>query len=319
PYPPLIKIFDAMPWFHYNSNVINQTNQNFFYRKNNNGATQSIRVGSYEIAIGSTILDSDITGFFDPNGGVFNTETVFNCVYNDFYPSPVPANDFEITAYQSYFGSNDEPATETNDTICRHHQLKDYYSFDDGSAEQAYLVDDNGGGFMLSRFAIATAEDLMGLYIYFLPSEFNIEENEFTIVVYDNNNGEPGNLIYESDTTYIPRFTSSNFFLPYPIKKDINQGVNVNGTVFVGIKQIKNTPIPIGFDMNSNLNVDKIFYGKPNDYYTSFIAGNLMIRPYFRYLPHDFDLPENAPKTVAVHVYPNPAKEQITIEKTEQN
>src|SRR5690606_4071901 len=63
PYPPLIKIFDAMPWFHYNSNVINQTNQNFFYRKNNNGATQSIRVGSYEIAIGSTILDSDITGF----------------------------------------------------------------------------------------------------------------------------------------------------------------------------------------------------------------------------------------------------------------
>lgn len=318
PHPPLIKNFDAMPWFHYNSNVINKANDNFFYRKNNNGATQSIQVCRYGIFLGSTLLDGNTTGIIDPNQGVFNVENVFNCAYNNFYPSSVPANEFELTAFQSYDGSNEDPATETNDTIWRHQQFRNYYSYDDGTAEQAYLVDDNGGGFMLSRFAIATAEDLMGLYIYFLPSQYNIEDNEFTIVVYGNNNGEPGNLIFESDTIYTPRFTSSNFFLPYPIKKNINQGVNVSGTIFVGIKQVKNTPLPIGFDMNSNLNVDKIFYGKPNDYYTSFIAGNLMIRPYFRYLPNDFDLPENARKTVAVSVYPNPAKDQIIIEKADE-
>ncbi|AEV32731.1 hypothetical protein Oweho_1744 [Owenweeksia hongkongensis DSM 17368] len=319
PYPPLIKTYDAMPWFHYASNVVNKPNENFFYRKNNNGATQSIQVCRYGIFLGPTLLDGNVTGLIDPNQGVFNAENVFNCAYNNFYPSPVPSNEFEITAFQSYDGSNEDPATETNDTIWRHQQFRNYYSYDDGSAEQAYLVDDNAGGFMLSRFGIAQADDLMGLYIYFLPSEFNIEDNQFTIVVYESDNEAPGNLIYESDTIYTPRFTSTNFLLPYPIKKDINSGVNVSGTVFVGIKQVKNTPIPIGFDMNSNLNVDKIFYGKPNDYYTSFIAGNLMIRPYFRYLPNDFDLPETTIGTVGVNVFPNPANQEITIESTEQN
>ena len=266
--------------------------------------------------MGATPLDGNTTGVIDPNQGVFNVENVFNCTYNNFYPSSAPTGEFELTAFQSYDGSNEDPLTETNDTIWRHQQFRNYYSYDDGSAEQAYLADDNGGGFMLSRFGIAQADDLMGLYIYFIPSEFDIESNEFTIVIYSDNNSQPGNLIYESDTTYIPRFTSSNFFLPYPIKQDITQGVNVSGTVFVGIKQISNTPLPIGFDMNEDL-TPQIFYGKPNDYYESGIAGNLMIRPYFRYLPNDFDLAES--NLSDVNVFPNPASGQITIESSEQN
>ncbi len=316
PYPTLIKNFDAMPWFHYISGVVNKPNENFFYRKNNNGAIFGLFMGTYEFSLNGSIIASDLQG--QSVSPASNVESVYNTIYKPFFPG-TQTGEFELKAYQAHYGSNEDPTTESNDTIWRYQQFKNYYSYDDGSAEQAYLVDNNGGGFMLSRFGIAQADNLMGLYIYFVPSEFNIEENEFTIVVYADNNGEPGNLIYESDTTYVPRFTSTNFYLPYPIKKDINQGVNVNGTVFVGIKQVKNTPIPIGFDMNSNLNKDKIFYGKPNDYYTSFIAGNLMIRPYFRYLPNDFDLPETAIATVAVNVFPNPANQEITIESTEQN
>lgn len=316
PHSSLIKNFDAMPWFHYVSSVINKDNENFFYRKNNNGAIFGLFTGTYEISLNGSSLASDLQG--QSVSPASNVESVYNSTFKPFFPG-TQTGEFEILAYQSHYGSNEDPATETNDTIWRHQQFKNYYSYDDGSAEQAYLVDDNAGGFMISQFGIAQAEDLMGLYIYFLPSEYNIEQNKFTIVVYADNNGEPGNLIYESDTTYTPRFTSSNFFLPYPIKKDINKGVNVSGTIFVGIKQVKNTPLPIGFDMNSNLNKDKIRYGKPNDFYTSFIPGNLMIRPYFRYLPNDFDLPETTAGTIGVKVYPNPARQQISIESTEQN
>lgn len=316
PHSSLLKSFEAIPWFHYTSSVLDISNLNVFYRRNFKSSVFGLSMGVYELSLNGNVLISDYQG--TSISSVPNQESVFNCLYNNSFFPGGQTGEFEITAYQSHKGLNPSLHT-TNDTIWRHQQFRNYYSYDDGTAEQAYLVDDNGGGFMLSRFAIATAEDLMGLYIYFLPSQYNIEDNEFTIVVYGNNNGEPGNLIYESDTTYTPRFTSTNFFLPYPIKKDINKGVNVSGTIFVGIKQVKSTPLPIGFDMNSNLNKDKIRYGKPNDFYTSFIPGNLMIRPYFRYLPNDFNLPETTAGTIGVKVYPNPARQQINIESTEQN
>lgn len=318
PHPSLLTGYESIPWFHYTSGGINKPNLNFFYRKNNDGsASQNIQVCVYEIAIGSTILDNNINGAIDPNAPPPNVEGVFNCVFNNFYPSPAPTNEFEITAYQTYKGSNEDQSP--NDTIWRHQEFKNYYAYDDGSAEQAYLVDDNAGGFTLMKYEFAKGDDLMGLYLYFLPSEYDIEQNEFTIVVYANNNGVPGNLIYESDTTYTPRYTSSNFYLPYPISKDINQSVGVANSVFIGIKQVKITPLPIGYDANT-LNQDyNIFYGKPNDYYQSSYTGKLMMRPYFRYLPNDFDIPEIASEPINLQVYPNPSSGTLFIKNDDIN
>lgn len=305
PYPSLLSGYESIPWFHYSSGAANKANQNFTYRKNNDGsASQNIQIAVYNISLGGTTLAQDNLGKIDPLNPPSNTEAVYNCIYGNFYPSTVPSNEFEITAYQTYRGSNEDQSP--NDTLWRHQEFKNYYAYDDGSPEQAYLVDDNAGGFILTKYEFARGDDLMGLYLYFVPSQYDIESNEFTIVVYANNNGLPGNLIYESDTTYTPRFTSSNFYLPYPIGKDVNSSVAVGSSVFIGIKQTKVTPLPIGYDANNESGNPIIFYGKPNDYYQSPFNGKLLMRPYFRYLPQDFDLPETAPQVVDIEIYPNP-------------
>lgn len=318
PHPSLLSEYAAIPWFHYTSNAANKANSNFYYRKNNDGASQNINLCLYEIMLGSNVLASEYQGQPDPNSPALNVENVYNCLFDPFFPG-AQSGEFVLTAYQTHEGSNEDPLTETNDTIWHEQHFKNYYAYDDGSAEQAYLVDDNGGGFMLQKYEIAQADDLRGLYLYFLPSEYDIEQNEFTIVVYENNNGVPGSLIYESDTTHTPHYTTSNFYLAYPIAQDTSVSVQVGTSFFAGIKQVKNTPLPIGYDANTLNFPPIIFYGKPNDYYQSSLRGKLMIRPYFRYTPKDFSISYPIATALDIQVYPNPASSHVFVKNNEEN
>lgn len=330
PHPSLLKSFEAVPWFHYNTQFQSIENKkaffNIFYRRNvGPGSSYALDLGVFQISLGGSMIAGNPSGKGDiDNGDPDNVEIGFESPIvtipggdTGFVVPTPPQNEFNLMAYQTYKGLSSSEMT-SNDTIVRHQIFKNYYALDDGSAERAYQVRDNRGGFVISKYDIAQADSIKGIYIYFLPSQYNIEDNQFSIVIFENNNNLPGNLIYESDSLYTPRYTSTNFLLPYQL--DIPSGVWVTGPVFVGIRQVTNVRLPIGFDVNTPKR-GKIYFGTntPTGLYESFQEGNLMMRPYLRYQPKDLKLPDTEPQKIAVEIYPNPASDFIHIATTEPN
>jgi len=313
PHPSLLKGYESVPWFHYDNflaNQINEDNLDLFYRKNlNPGASSPLNLCVYRITHqGNTLVQDNLGDISADDQHQPNREEFFNCPVGNFQlPSP-PIDEFEIIGINTYTGNalaNKGP----NDSVVRVQEFKNYYAYDDGSAEKIYEVDDNAGGYILAKYDVRQSSDeLKGLYIHFIPGGNNVTNNDFQIAIFENNSGEPGNLVYLSDSVYEPRYVATNFFLPYAL--DTN-GLVINGSIFIGIKQRTITNMTIGWDANYSSRTT-LFYGSP-PFDESFLSGNLMMRPFFRYLPKDFQLPETSRQQLSFELYPNPAKSYINL------
>lgn len=310
----LIKDYESVPWFHYDTllneattrlsmrmniidDVLSGGNILFnFFRISQNGLTlKTSKLGASKNATTEGFVNRRVVyPYISPlnNNGTFNPLN---------YP---PTSEFNIKASYHITGTNSSPGPEEiNDTLYRTQVFKNYYAYDDGSAERAFAVEGNEDGFIIADFQLAVAggDSLKGLYLYFAPASYDISQNEFSIVIYSSSNGLPDSLIYESDSIYSPQFTSHNFYLPYALDKS----VFVPNKFFVGIKQQNNIPLSLGFDV-FNTNRNSSFYGTLNNYYQNLEEGVLMMRPFFRYLPNDISVEENAIPELGFDVYPNP-------------
>ncbi len=317
PHASLLKNFQSVPWFHYNTlaPIENKSTLFHYYQRNiAPGQALNLNLCIYEISAFGNVLASNNTGdATKDNSHNPNVETLFDCAINSFALPTPPTNEFEIKAVATYSGFSS--ATKgPNDSIVRNQVFKNYYALDDGSAERAYQVRDNRGGFVIAKYDIAEADSLLGLYLYFLPSEYDVEKNQFSIVIYENSNNLPGNLIYETDSLYTPRYTSTDFMLPYQLDKS----VWVTGPVFIGVRQKTNVRMPIGFDVNT-VKSTKVYFGTKANLYESFQKGNLMMRPYLRYQPTDLAVAEVKPQTLELGIYPNPASNYIRVESAEEH
>lgn len=323
PFPSLITDYQAMPWFHYLptlSAALNKQDLILYYQRNarSNPPTPadrySLSLGVYQVRHNGGVLAQDLQGSaqLDNNHGYFN-ETAYSYPLKDFTLPSTPTEEFSIKAFHTYNGLNE---VGSNDTIYRNQVFSNYYAYDDGSAERAYHVTDNEDGVILTYYDVVLADVVRGAYFYFLPAEFDAEDNEFTIVIYENNQGIPGNLLYESDSVYTAQYSAHNFFIPYALDDTNGVSVTTDG-FFIGLRQVGRGPLPIGFDMNTTGKSD-IFFGEPGNLFKSFQPGTIMIRPFLRNLPDDLSQQEG---DLAEHynwqVYPNPTDGVVYLEGLE--
>ncbi len=310
PHPSLLNDYEAVPYFHFDDLVQSQiaSTLKFNYQRNlAPGNTLNPNLGVYQISYQGNVLAQDLTGSvtldpIKPNNAP-SSYLVDNLNYS---VNPSLTAPFTINAFQTY--NNAGPNRTVNDTVRRAQYFGNYYAYDDGSAERSFMVGDNDEGFIIAKYDVVAADSIKGIYAYFLPTEFDAEKNSFTIVIYQNNGGQPGNLIYESDSVYTPRYSQTNVFLPY----SLDTGVYVTGPVFVGIRQKTNVKLPIGFDVNKT-GVSAIYFGPDNNYFQSGLSGTLMIRPYLGYDPADISVSE-VPLALAAQVYPNPASDHLLVD-----
>jgi hypothetical protein len=134
-------------------------------------------------------------------------------------------------------------------------------------------------------------------------------QNAFQVVVYENNNGVPGNVLYESDSLFTPRFSSHNEFIPYPL---LDGPFLPNGSYFIGVKQRDAVKLNIGFDRN-NIGLNQIVYGNGSSWYPTIFDGTLLMRPYFRYQPSNLRVERPRISTTNLTLYPNPTRGELTI------
>jgi hypothetical protein len=199
------------------------------------------------------------------------------------FPVMSDSTDFRIKHY--IYRSGSSPSNEfiiPNDTVVQFQRFRNYYAFDDGSAEAGYYVNGTGGR-MAVKIRLNNPDTLRALRIYFDPAGdvSNVSKYEFNLILYAGDNNGPTDLIYYDSTVKNPVFYNSGFkkIPEYTFKKKQSLGP---GTYYVGIQQRlgtgATTPLTVGFDRNNDFR-KSMYYDSGTGWTQSGIQGALMLRP----------------------------------------
>ena len=317
PHNGLLREYTAMPWKHYkwdihaplvDTSYHTTLNLDFI----NTASVQNLPASKLSVDYNGTNITTDALLNF---GG--------NILPRDFYPTNYELNgsfsfDTNLADTMAMFDvssicTSSHNFLQENDTIRFKQTFSNYYAYDDGSAEAAYGP--FGGGSRLAyQFHVDQEDSLRSLLMHFSPSVNDVSQKLMRLTVWDDNNGEPGNVIYITPALSgeSPIYSNDkNGFVEYFFHQD--QRVAVNGTYYVGWTQSDPDVLNIGFDRNID-NSDKIFYNTSTNWINTSFEGSLMIRPVFvSDLDGFLSIDENNVLQLDVDVYPNPANDILNI------
>jgi hypothetical protein len=314
-----LKNFESIPWEHYKIQTTYQKEMpNYLYlyiRNNSNSARDALR--TYII---KDIRKNNPFDPFESTTSRFDTNQV--AYYADMLPDALVSSDLDDSAsflIKAFFNDSVAKDPKVNDTITYTQVFRNYYSYDDGSAEFGYGFRGEGTLFAMLAYKFETykVDTLQAVNIFFNKS-LDGNEKEFYLTVWSDKNGWPGDTLYKKlcvDNTSVVdtlhrnengfnKFTT--FYLDPPIL--------VPKTFFVGWVQKGEIFLNVGLDKNRSPK-NKTFYNIVGNYAswdTSTIEGALMIRPVLgkRSFAHT-SIPVKASENIKI--FPNPASDWIQI------
>ncbi|MFM8833722.1 MAG: T9SS type A sorting domain-containing protein [Cytophagales bacterium] len=202
-----------------------------------------------------------------------------------------------------------------NDTTQATYVLKDYYAYDDGTAEYGARI--NGIGTELAyEFNLKTPDpDILVAFDYYFPPFGDESSQSVQFLVLGALTGQEQDYLYRRNTT-IKRSTHNKF-----IRENLASPVVVQGKFYIGWRLQSNSLIPVGLDRSLDSG-SKIFYNTSRDWIQNTdMKGSLMIRPVF-IRKGEPPPPVAVADETPVALYPNPntgifylpiAAEQISI------
>ena len=205
----------------------------------------------------------------------------------------------------------DEFDPKVNDTLVHDQLFRDYYAYDDGTAEAGYGLRGDGTayGMVAIRHYAYKADMLGGIYIYFnqVLDSLNLKEYTFNLMVWDDSEGRPGSIIWDDNRLYKPQYTPGYTGF---VKYEFEEPVPVNGTFYVGWRQYKQYTLNMGLDLN-RVPGSTIMYYNMGSWLESQAPGMVLFRPYM----HDYGTSTGGERSVnALSIYPNPANDRIWIQ-----
>lgn len=193
---------------------------------------------------------------------------------------------------------------KNNDTLSHYQKFNSNYAYDDGVAEFAYGMNVQGAK-MAYQFELNKTDSLRMIQIYFAPMQSNVNNIPFYLVVWEDNNGLPGNVLLKDTVypVYEERTNFHNYYLSTPIGLD--------GVFYVGIEQTTNDMLNVGLDRNSLAN-NYMFYNVGGGWNYSQFPGAWMIRPVLRGTPI-ISSSNNELNQDDIQIFPNPFSDATTI------
>lgn len=320
PVGSLLKDYTSVPWDHFQANSSGKMNDAAVITVHNgsnlpeNNMDGSIDVSYNSAAEGSFLLNAQTLSGGNINYGPRTTYTSYHDLSGGY------VYDISKTGTQQQFdilatAGAQFPNFTQNDSTTGHQIFSNYYSHDDGSAEAAY-----GPTGVQARLAVKYVmyeeDSLIGLKMHFVPSVNDVSDKLFFITVWDDNAGEPGNVLYEDDFTTLrsPEYgTTRNEFITYYFTDTMK--VKVGTTFYVGWRQIDAERLNIGLDRNLD-HSDRTFYSLNGGvtWIPSQISGSVMIRPIVS-TSMDAELGvEQREMSENITIFPNPTNGSITVE-----
>ncbi|MBS1634984.1 MAG: T9SS type A sorting domain-containing protein [Bacteroidetes bacterium] len=211
-----------------------------------------------------------------------------------------------------------------NDTITQIQRLSNYYAYDDCSAEVGYYLNAYGARFA-QRFTLNVQDTLQALDIYFdpvlnVPTIGNLAlTTAFMCVWTDSGNGPSTNRLLK-DSIGTPVYLKESYYNVMPRFALSSPLVMSPGTYYIGLQQVTNTGLNIGFDKNTDHH-DVLYYDIGNGWTQSAIKGSVMVHPVFGRHDYATGIEEKKPITTrkAFDLYPNPAQNEIYISCSHQH
>ena len=185
-----------------------------------------------------------------------------------------------------------------NDTIVRTQVFGNYYAYDDGIPENGYgITSTTPHSKIACRFVLNAPDTITALNLYFNQTfQSQNARIRFFITIWDDDNGHPGNIIYQDNDSRRPIFEGFNRYVRYLL----DGPVTCSGTIYVGLEQNSTDYINLGFDRNNDAS-SNILYLTGTSWQTSILRGALMLRPGFGHSATlDVNEPEQSQCRIAV-------------------
>lgn len=239
---------------------------------------------------GYDILDEAGNNLHEYNGGYENAPAFWpDAVYQTSAAHARPTVDYAFS-----FDPSEAPVTfrvvhhvregvsgdprPSNDTVVYTQVFDNYFSYDDGVAENGYGITSTSTPIRMACRFVLTREDTMTAVDLYFNRTYHDENGtlRFLIKIWDDNNGRPGNVIYQDENRRKPLFEGFNQYVRYALERPLT----CNGTIYVGLEQVSADFLNLGFDRNNDAS-SQIVYQTGVGWQTSILRGALMLRPCF--------------------------------------
>ncbi len=305
PLSSVLKDLTSIPWPHFET-AQNTTLAPFVsvrYRNNDSitrNVTRSLTI--LEPIYNDTYYPEEPTAQDLPE----HVDTIVDFGY--IYPLDFQRGDSALIRFKAALRT-DEFDPKVNDTVIHDQLFRDYYSYDDGTAEAGYGLRASGtaNALIAIRYHSYEPDQLGGVYIYFnqVYDSINLKNYSFNLMVWDESDGLPGSIIREDDNIYKPIYTSTyTGFIRY----EFSEPVPVNGPFFVGWRQEKEYILNVGLDLNNKPDPHVMYYNM-GEWQSSIAPGVIMFRPFL--YDETTGVNNSHSETRLLQIYPNPASDRI--------
>ncbi len=318
PINTLLKTYTSVPWDHYKASVGNKMTDSLLVNLYN-GSTSAENYQNGQLTINQANLQQGLfvlPGFLLAEGQINYNPLSFLDSYHDLttgyeYSKVLPGISQEFDVVSTV--SAQFPNLYQNDSTTFKQLFSNYYSYDDGSAEAAFGPTGTQARLAI-RFDTYEPDSLIGVNLSFLPSVVDVSQKLFLLTVWDNDNGQPGNVLYEDDA-FSPRqpiyVNGNNNYQTYYFADTVK--VPVGTTFFVGWRQLDPDRLNLGLDRNiDNHTTIRYSVDGGNNWYTAPFSGSAMLRPIFSTLI-DATLQTNEIEDKELTIYPNPTDGKLTV------
>ena len=246
--------------------------------------------------------------------GFQNCET--GCGAAHACPPTYPFNfDFNIDTASYIIKHYISDSSETNilvDSIIYRQGFYNYYAYDDGTPERGY-GNEYAGAMVGYRFNLSTPDTIYGVQMYFNKTLNNNNEIPFDLLVFQDNNGKPGEIVLRQQNLE-PKWNDGLYkFYTYLF----DEPKVLSGTFYIGWEQFESGSLNVGFDTHAN-SANNLFYTADDVWFQSSFEGSLMMRPIIGSIGGEyvFGTDENKTHTSNIKLFPNPAQTKFSLDLT---
>ncbi|MDQ3072948.1 MAG: hypothetical protein M3Q97_06775, partial [Bacteroidota bacterium] len=254
----ILKDFTSMPWGHVREDVNSYLVGDLpIYAKNNQAFAPQAR---YYFRVENAKSGFEYANT-RPLNHVSNIEAFADTIFReplDFSIIPAAADTVKlniITAVRNR--SITESALFRNNDSCVFTQVfANYYAYDDGVADAGYGLINAKAGKAALQFALAKADTLQGVHIYFNRSEADVSLRRFNLVIWKSISprgeiSDRDSVIYKVEFLRPQYRDTLNGFAYFPL----DSAFLVSGTIYVGWEQTTDYVLNVGLDNNFRQNV----------------------------------------------------------------
>ncbi len=297
----LLQSYTAVPYNQYDSTLLAN---NHFINIRNNYSVDPITVVTFTFTSylkeENLKLDSVTKGLPLPP---------FGSDYEDSKKVSIPQRNYPYSVETKYYVTTNNDNIKQNDTITNRQIFSDYFSYDDGSAENGYGLSVSGDARFAYLFSAKQKDTLTHVGIFFTQKQVPLTNEIFTLTIWKSLN--PEEIIYQK-TSLSPVYTTEiNGFALF----ELDSIVEVEADFYVGWIQASNFFMNVGLDRNT-VNNDRMFFKTDAlGWRQSSEQGSVMIRPIFR---SSLVTGINRNKNISdFKIYPNPGNGQLNLHSNE--